>query len=118
MSDKEAPVREVVELESGIEPSWVIFINIIVFPLGHCNEVLYCPMWLVFMWHQTTSTAEIDTTKNVVRSLAKSRTRSVCVGQIPQHVLIVANKVCVDNIPLPYDDVGVAFDITDERVME
>ena len=28
MSDKEAPVGEVVELESGIEPLWIIFINI------------------------------------------------------------------------------------------
>ena len=29
MSDEEAPVGEVVELESGIEPLWMIVINIL-----------------------------------------------------------------------------------------
>ena len=28
MSDKEAPVGEIAELESGIDPLWIIFINI------------------------------------------------------------------------------------------
>ena len=42
MSNKEAPVGEVVELESGIELLWIIFINI------RRHSVLsswFCPLW-------------------------------------------------------------------------
>ena len=57
MSDKEAPVGEVVELESGIEPLSIIFINIRRHSVLSC---WFCPLWNISWctyWNLSASTS-------------------------------------------------------------
>ena len=57
MSDKEAPVGEVVKLESGIEPLSIIFINIRRHSVLSC---WFCPLWNISWctnWNLSASTS-------------------------------------------------------------